>query len=70
MILKLAEAGLGVAVVPKLALIGNEQLAVLTLSDPPLSRTMGLASREDRALIPAALALRNFLEDEILHRQL
>ncbi len=70
MILKLAEAGLGVAVIPKLALIGNEQLAVLTLCDPPLSRTMGLASREDRALTPAALALRSFLEAEIIHKPL
>ncbi len=66
MLLRLAEAGLGVAVMPKSALVGTERLAVLALKEPDLWRTMALASREDRALTPAALALRIFLEEHLI----
>lgn len=66
MLLRLAEAGLGVAIMPRSALVGNERLAVLDLTEPSLWRTMALASREDRALTPAALALRIFLEEHLV----
>ncbi len=66
MLLRLAEAGLGVAVIPKSALVGKEHLAVLELKEPSLWRIMALASREDRALTPAALALRIFLEEHLV----
>jgi LysR family transcriptional regulator, transcription activator of glutamate synthase operon len=68
MLLRLAEAGLGVAVVPQSALEGKERLAVLQLTEPALWRTMALASREDRALTPAALALRTFLEEHLVRQ--
>lgn len=61
MLLRLAESGLGVAVIPPLALHGNEQLVKLRLlSDPPLRRRMALVSRKSQA--PATLRLRAFLE--------
>ncbi len=64
-LLRLAESGLGVAVMPRSALVGTEQLAILSLQKPSLWRTMALASREDRALTPAALALRTYLEEHL-----
>jgi DNA-binding transcriptional LysR family regulator len=38
----------------------------LPVSDQRLQRTMALVSREDRALPPAARALRDFLEHELV----
>jgi LysR family transcriptional activator of glutamate synthase operon len=65
LLLSLAEAGLGIAIIPPLALKGDEQLAVLKLSDPPLRREMALVSRDGRALSPAAQRLRAFLEERL-----
>lgn len=67
-LLRLAEAGLGVAIMPRSALVGTEQLAILSLEKPSLWRTMALASREDRALTPAALALRTYLEEHLTRK--
>ncbi|MEN9937429.1 MAG: hypothetical protein RLZZ387_4008 [Chloroflexota bacterium] len=64
MVLRLTEAGLGVAVIPPLALAGGEPVAVLSLREP-LERTMALASREGRALPPATLVLRAYLEERL-----
>ena len=63
MLLRLAEAGLGIAVMPPLALTGTERLAVLRISDRPLRRTMALVSRDSSPMTPAALALHTFLEE-------
>ncbi len=65
LLLSLAEAGLGIAIIPPLALKGDEALAVLTLDDPPLRREMALVSRDGRALSPAAQRLRAFLEERL-----
>ena len=63
MLLRLAEAGLGVAVMPPLALEGrSHSLVQLQLnSDPPLRRHMALASRQSQS--PAARHLWAFLKD-------
>ncbi|HNP70037.1 MAG TPA: LysR substrate-binding domain-containing protein [Kouleothrix sp.] len=65
MVLRMAELGLGIALMPRLALHGNTRLAALRVSDQKLRRTMALVSREDRALAPAARALREFLETRL-----
>jgi DNA-binding transcriptional LysR family regulator len=65
LLLRLVEANLGVAVIPRLALSGHEQLAVLPLHNPQISRTMALASREGRALSPAAARMRDYLIERI-----
>jgi LysR family transcriptional activator of glutamate synthase operon len=66
MMLRLAEAGLGIALMPRLALDGSRRLIALRVSDQRLQRTMALVSREDRALAPAARALREFLEQQLM----
>jgi DNA-binding transcriptional LysR family regulator len=65
MMLRLAEAGLGIALMPRLALAGNGRLVALRVSDQALQRSMALVSREDRALAPAVRALRSFLEEQL-----
>jgi DNA-binding transcriptional LysR family regulator len=59
LVLRLVAAGLGVAIIPPIALTGAEPLAVRPLADPPIRRTMGLATREGRSLTPAAARMRD-----------
>jgi LysR family transcriptional activator of glutamate synthase operon len=66
MVLRLAETGLGIALMPRLALDDSRRLIALPVSDQQLQRTMALVSREDRALAPAARALREFLEGQLV----
>ena len=68
MVLRLAETGLGIALMPRLALDDSRRLIALRVSDQQLQRTMALVSREDRALAPAARALREFLEGQLVRR--
>jgi DNA-binding transcriptional LysR family regulator len=65
LLLRLAEAGLGVAIIPPLALTGQERLWRLSLVDPPLSRTMGLAVSTERPPTRAAVELRSHLRRQI-----
>jgi len=68
MVLRLAETGLGIALMPLLALDDSRRLIALRVSDQQLQRTMALVSREDRALAPAARALREFLEGRLVRQ--
>lgn len=66
LLLRMTEAGLGLTVLPPLAIKGRPQLKGLELiSETDLSRTMALISREGRELTPAARRLREFLEDHL-----
>jgi DNA-binding transcriptional LysR family regulator len=65
MLIRLAEVGLGLALMPPLALIGVDQLAVLKISDQSLRRRMVLVSRQDHALTPVAAAMRDFLAQRL-----
>lgn len=53
LLLRLAAAGLGVAIVPQLALNGEEDLAIVHITTPSLSRSMALVYRSDRTLSAA-----------------
>ena len=55
-VLQMVAAGLGVSLVPHLAFEGAPRPGVvaLTVSDPPLARTLAVAHRFDRPLSPAA----------------
>jgi LysR family transcriptional regulator, transcription activator of glutamate synthase operon len=66
MVLSMAEAGLGIALMPRLALEGNSRLVAVRISDRALTRTMALVSRGDRPMAPAARALRAFLEERMI----
>jgi len=66
---RLAETGLGIALMPRLALDDSRRLIALPVSDQQLQRTMALVSREDRALAPVARALREFLEGQLVSQE-
>jgi len=59
----LVEAGLGVAAVPSLAMPAADHplLVSVPLSDPVVTRTVGLIRRKDRSLSPSAQQLYDFL---------
>lgn len=64
-VLRFAEAGVGVAVVPVTALAGRTRLKVARLVEPRLCRTVGIAHRQGIALPPAAAAFRRVLIDHL-----
>jgi DNA-binding transcriptional LysR family regulator len=65
LLLRMAEAGLGVAIIPPLALKGDENLARLRLCQPVLRRTMALVSPAERALTAGAEKLRAYLSERL-----
>lgn len=67
-LLRLVAAGLGVTILPSLAVQGGccGEVKVLAVSDQQLHRSLGLVWRGDRAASPAARALRQFLVDHLL----
>jgi LysR family transcriptional regulator, transcription activator of glutamate synthase operon len=65
MLLRLAEVGLGLAVMPQLALSQVHELAILHVHDQELRRTMGLVSRRNRAITPAVAAMRSYLIEHL-----
>ena len=60
----LAATGLGVAIVPQLALIGRRLagLRLLRIIDPPLLREVGVVQLRGNRLSPAAASFRNLLQ--------
>lgn len=65
LLLRMAEAGLGIAIIPPLALKGDEKLVTLQLSSPSLERTMALVSPAERALPAGAEKLRAYLAEHL-----
>ncbi|HLT58684.1 MAG: LysR family transcriptional regulator [Limnochordales bacterium] len=59
--LRFVQSGLGVALVPEIAVRRTTGIAAVPLSDPPLERTIGIAYNPGRYLSRAAAALREFL---------
>jgi DNA-binding transcriptional LysR family regulator len=59
--LEFVAAGLGVALVPELALENRRDIHTLRISDQVLRRSLGLVWRKGHYLSPAARALRQFL---------
>jgi DNA-binding transcriptional LysR family regulator len=62
-LLRFVAAGLGVALVPQLALEGSNDIVSLSISDQKLRRSLAVVWRSDRVASPAARALREFLVD-------
>lgn len=65
LLLRLAEAGLGVAIIPPLAITGTEQLWWMPLLDQKLTRNMGLATATARPLTQAARQLQEHLRQQL-----
>ena len=59
--LEFVAAGLGVALVPEMALTGAKAIRGLLISDQHLHRSLGVVWRRGQYLSPAARALREFL---------
>ena len=64
-LLRFVVAGIGVALVPRLAVQNTNDLVALPVSDQKLQRSLGLVWRGDRAASPAARAMREFLVEEL-----
>lgn len=60
-VLRLAAVGLGIALVPRLALQAADGLIGVAISDAHPARTLGLIWHQERQLSPAAQALKAFL---------
>lgn len=65
--LRFVQSGLGVALVPEIAVRHFGGVETVALSDPPLERTIGLAYNPGRYLSRAAAALREFLRAKLRH---
>lgn len=64
-LLRFVAAGIGVALVPRLAVNGTRELTTLRVVDQRLTRTLGIVWRGDRVASPAARALREFLVEQL-----
>lgn len=64
-LLRFVASGLGIALVPRLAVQGAADLIPLKVSDQQLQRSLGVVWRGDRVASPAARALREFLVEQL-----
>ena len=62
-LLELVKAGLGVAVVPDLAIPPDSALATIPLRDPEITRTLGVIRRSGRVFSPGAQQLYELLKE-------
>jgi Transcriptional regulator len=67
-LVRFVAAGLGIALVPALAVSGFSGVVSLSVRDQTLTRSLGLVWRRDRTASPAARALREFLVNEVSQR--
>jgi DNA-binding transcriptional LysR family regulator len=64
-LLQLAAAGVGVTLVPRLAIQPGDRLTMLHITDHRILRSLGVVWRGDRKAAPAARALREFLVEHL-----
>jgi LysR family transcriptional regulator, transcription activator of glutamate synthase operon len=64
-LLRLVAAGVGIALVPRMAVQHSADLVGLTVSDMDVRRSLGVVWRGDRVASPAARALREFLVEQL-----
>ncbi|MBX0326504.1 LysR family transcriptional regulator [Oscillochloris sp. ZM17-4] len=64
-LLRFVAAGVGIALVPRLAVQGAADLVALRVSDQKLQRSLGVVWRGDRVASPAARAMREFLVEQL-----
>lgn len=64
-LLRLVAAGLGISLMPRLGIPPDATMTLLRVADLDLSRTLGLAWRDDRVSAPAARAMRQFLPERL-----
>jgi DNA-binding transcriptional LysR family regulator len=64
-LLQLVAAGVGITIVPRMAVRHSETLVMLKVQDRRLHRSLGMVWRADRINSPAARALRDFLVEHL-----
>ncbi len=64
-LLRFVAAGIGIALVPRLAVQGVSDVSTLHVNDQNLQRSLGIVWRGDRVASPAARALREFMVQEL-----
>jgi DNA-binding transcriptional LysR family regulator len=64
-LLRLVAAGVGISLVPRLAVQQGDGLAMVGISGMQLQRSLGVVWHGDRVAVPAARALREFLVAEL-----
>jgi DNA-binding transcriptional LysR family regulator len=70
-LLGMVEAGLGMAVVPRMALpVGHATMVGVPLNNPVISRHLGLLTRQGSGLRPAAAIFHEYLFEDIRRREL
>lgn len=68
-LLGMVEAGLGLAVVPRMALpLGHATMVGIPLKNPVISRHLGLLTRQGAAMRPAAAIFHEYLSEDIQRR--
>jgi len=63
--LRFVRAGLGITLVPKMAVDSMPGIAVVSISEPVLRRTVGIAWNPQRYLSQAASAMRDYLRETL-----
>lgn len=64
-VLRLTAVGLGIAILPQLALEGADGVIGIPIRDAHLQRTLGLIRHPERSLSPAAAALEQFVIEQL-----
>lgn len=67
LLLRLAEAGLGIAIVPQLTIQGGDGIVAIPIVRPTLSRSMALVTRNDRTMTPPTRILLHQLKQSLNH---
>ena len=64
-LIRLVASGLGITLIPGLAVYGHSEIALLSVTDQEITRSLGLVWRGDWIASPAARALREFLVEHL-----
>ncbi|MPN41848.1 hypothetical protein SDC9_189403 [bioreactor metagenome] len=64
----LVEARLGVALIPHIAGLNNENIVFIPVLEPKCSRTIGIAWNKDRYLSPVAKRFKEFVAASFLQK--
>lgn len=67
LLLRLAAAGLGIAIVPQLTIQGGDGIVAIPIVRPTLSRSMALVTRNDRTMTPPTRILLHQLKQSLNH---
>eukprot|EP01031_Cornospumella_fuschlensis_P006423 gene6423-7985_t len=65
----MAEAGLGIAILPRVAIPGRTKLKTVRIMSPALTRTIGIVKIKGHTLSPAAARLVELCNQQLASKQ-